>query len=120
MEIINASTGHSFKTYGKFSKKFTFPKNVNFSENFVNVLNELFKILELFEIFREAAGHKCSTEEPLSRTFRSSRPEILPKKAFRPEACNSIRIESPTQVFSCEFCKIVKTSFHRTALGDYF
>ena len=29
-----------------------------------------------------------------------------------PEACNLIKREIPTQVFSCEFCKIFKNSFN--------
>ena len=34
---------------------------------------------------------------------------------FRPEACNFIKKETLTQVFSCEFCEVFKnTFFHRT------
>ena len=29
----------------------------------------------------------------------------------RPKACNIIKKEIPTQVFSCEFCKILKNTF---------
>ena len=36
-------------------------------------------------------------------------------KCFRPQACNFIKIETPTQVLSCDFWQIFKNSFfHRT------
>ena len=36
---------------------------------------------------------------------------------LRPQACNFIKKEALTQVFSCEFCKIFKnTYFYRTPL----
>ena len=33
-------------------------------------------------------------------------------------ACNIIKKETPTQVFSCEFCEILEQLFHRTPLGE--
>ena len=54
---------------------------------------------------------------------RSRRPEVFCKKGVRKsiskltgkpplsEACNFVKKESPTQVFSCEFCKIFKNTF---------
>ena len=40
---------------------------------------------------------------------------------MKPEACNFIKKETLSQVFSCEFCEISKKHlFYRTPLGDYF
>ena len=48
--------------------------------------------------------------------FRSSRLEVLFKKAFRPQACNFIKKETLAQVFSSEFYEISKnTLFYRTS-----
>ena len=65
--------------------------------------------------------------------FRSSCPEVFSKKGVpknylkftgkhlcqsllccRPQACNFIKKEILTQVFSCEFCEIFKNIFYRT------
>ena len=47
-------------------------------------------------------------------SFRSSRLEVFCKKVAG-GACNFIKKETLTQVFSCEFCKISKnTFFYRT------
>ena len=42
---------------------------------------------------------------------RKQPPDVFCKKSCRPETCNFIKKETLAQVFSCEFCKIVKNTF---------
>ena len=37
--------------------------------------------------------------------------KLTGKKLSRPKACNVIKKETPSQVFSCKFCEIFKTTF---------
>ena len=94
---------HSFTTFANFSGKLTFTpwyeltcvyqgvRNVSFSENFANVINELSLSCEK-QVF---CKKRCS------RKFH---------KIHR-------KTESLTQVFSCEFCKISKNTFLQNTSG---
>ena len=66
---------------------------------------------------------KPSTNVKLS-TARSSRPEVFCKKGVLrnfTQACNFIKKQALTQVFSCEFCDISKnTFFSQNASGGCF
>ena len=37
-------------------------------------------------------------------------------KLIRPQACNFVKIDTPAQMFSCDFCKYLRTPFYRTPL----
>ena len=73
--------------------------------------------------------------------FRSAHPEVLVKnfltisqnseentcarvyfliKLQRPETCNFIRKETLAQVFSCEFCEILRTLFFQNTGGCFY
>ena len=54
--------------------------------------------------FREAFPTEKSSD-----CFQNQPPEVFYEK--RPEACNFIKKETMAQIFSCEFCKISKTTF---------
>ena len=62
---------------------------------------------------RSASCASCAESEKLgiihlTRTYRSSRPEVFCKKG---DACKSIKKETLAQIFSCEFCEISKNTF---------
>ena len=94
---------HSFTTFANFSGKLTFTpwyeltcvyqgvRNVSFSENFANVINEL----------------SLSCEK---QVFCKKRCSWKFHKIHR-------KTESLTQVFSCEFCKISKNTFLQNTSG---
>ena len=47
--------------------------------------------------------------------------KVFDKKIRRPQFCNMIKKETPTQVLSCEFCEIFKNTFFTGHLpGDSF
>ena len=68
---------------------------------------------------RSASCASCAESEKLgiihlTRTYRSSRPEVFCKKG---DACKSIKKETLAQIFSCEFCEISKNNTsYRTPL----
>ena len=50
---------------------------------------------------------RCSFKKEFLKISTNSRENIW----FRPEACNFIKKETPTKVFSCEFCEVFKNIF---------
>ena len=71
---------------------------------------------------------KCSMKKGVSKNFAKFTGKYLCRSVsfneFAGGACNFIKKENPTQVFSCEFCKVFKNSYFveylQTAASDSF
>ena len=63
----------------------------------------------------------CKDTESMKRNrTEAATGGILSEKVLleiSPEACNFIKIETLTQVFSCEFCEISKNTFLQNTTG---
>ena len=67
----------------------------------------------------EAVAWRCSVKKMFLKILQNSHEALASKPFFlrrpatliRPGACNLIRIDTLTQVFSCEFCEIFKNTF---------
>ena len=70
----------------------------------------------------EVFAWTCSVKKVVFKIQNNHRetpvPESLFHLSYRSQVCNSVKKESLVQVFSCEFCKILKntifTEHHRT------
>ena len=58
----------------------------------------------------EAVTRRCSLKKVFLKSLQNSKENTCIGVSW-PEACNFIEKETPTRVFSSEFCEIFKTTF---------
>ena len=96
-KVVGLSIKHSM---------FALKQAINFSEI-------KFKLQTLLEMHIEAVVQGCSVKKVFLKISQNS--HTCARVAFlincRPGACNFIKTETPAQVFSYEFCEILKNTF---------
>ena len=72
------------------------------------------RLLKYF--YSEAVIRRCSVKDVFLEILQNPQENTCARDSFtEPQACNFIKKESLAQVFSFEFCEIVKNNFfHRT------
>ena len=78
----------------------------------------------MFKYFlMESVVWRCFVKKVFLEILQNSQENTCAKVSFliKPQACNFIKKETLTQVFSCKFCEISRnTFFHRTPLVAAF
>ena len=68
-------------------------------------------VFNRWNISKDRSSHqRCSIRKGVLRNFAKFTGRHL-CQSLRPETCNFIKMETLTQVFSCEFCEISKNTF---------
>ena len=111
-----------------------FHKNANISKNnqkkyFLEPLHEI-GFYHFFFFFRKAykasevVAQMCSVKKVVSKISQNSQKRTSAKVSFliilQAAACNFIKKETLAQVFSCEYCKIIMSTFFWNTSGDCF
>ena len=84
--------------------------------NLLSFLLSLILLVQLFVLFINRSSHQsCSITKAVLRNFTKFTGKHLCRSLFfnrcMPQACNFIKKEALTQVFSCGFCEIFKNTF---------
>ena len=126
-DLIQENTDHKNSVFGNFWRSESFIEKILFYKLSVKIYQNagcfgyqyLWKKCTNMEIFtsKKQSHQRCSIRKAVLRNFAKIHRKHLPESFFnkvaglRPQACNFIKKETLTQVFSCGFCEISKVVF---------